>query len=328
MTTVTVLVGAGILLAVPLLLSFLRRRFVVFVSYHHERVDELHVMRSAIERAGLHVLSVPYRTDADHDLLIDQIQSLVQGSDAVVCLPGNRNSFLDAEVFAAAYDRKVLLFLVDFPDGSLPNTAQKSYPVLRRRLSAWSCHAALGDLLAFVEGRPRALLRTFELPIAPHPWVAFVLGLLFFATAAGCMMVIFGSMIWAMLWYVLGESFSTRVHDLADGLGFSLAMSGVVAFVLSAFAIVFYTIGVVASVFRHLRLVRVLRRRVIDGDYTYLLLKRALGGEGGIIDGHQPPPWVRRILATMWRRPPAAHHQRQSVQLNPALIAKQNPDEA
>lgn len=306
-----VLAGAVLLLSIPLVASLFRPRFVVFVSYHHERAGELDAVCRAVEAAGAQARFVPYRTEADHDQLIDKIQRLIEESHLVVCLPGGKKSFLDAEVFAATFARKFLVFLVEFPHGSLPDTAQRSFPVFRRRLSELGGHTALGDLISFIEGRPRAVLRTYLLPSAPHPRVAMALGLFLFGSMAICMAAMVGALLWGMAAYILGDTLADRTQVMSKAMGFYLVMFAVTALTFGGTLALLKAAGAVTSAFRHLMLVKVLRRTVIDGQYTFHLLKRALGAEGAINRNQRPPPWARRVLASMWRRPPHANYQRQ-----------------
>ena len=125
-----VLIGTGIAISY-VLHTLLPGRAVVFVSYHHDRIGDAKLMEDRIVATGMRCEIVEFDTEADHDRLLDQIMAGIRACDLMVCLPGNRESFVDNEVFAAASMKKPIVFcLTGGPESRLPNTAKKGYPIV------------------------------------------------------------------------------------------------------------------------------------------------------------------------------------------------------
>jgi hypothetical protein len=114
------------------------RKIRVFISYNLENEE---VARSLCERLNKHpveVLFLPY-SELGHDTIIEQVQGMIKKSDAVIAIPGNRDTqnFTDAEIFAASALQKPIIILVLEQEQRLPNTAYTGYPHFR-----WSAEVA------------------------------------------------------------------------------------------------------------------------------------------------------------------------------------------
>jgi hypothetical protein len=152
--------GAALLLAVattlPLVLRALRRRPVVFISYHHGREAQAAAVESALARHGLKPRRLPFEPGAEHQRVVVQMQELQRGADAVVCLPGDAPSAADAEVYAAAVALQPVVFVIDGRDASLPNVADKRYPVMKQSVLEQFAWAPLAEWLHHVCGDARS----------------------------------------------------------------------------------------------------------------------------------------------------------------------------
>jgi hypothetical protein len=310
------IVGAA-LLAIPVLIGLFRKRFVVFISYHHERRQELEAIRAAIVAMGARARFVEYLTAADHDLLLDDIQKQIIAAQVVVCLPGRQSSFLDAEVFAAIGLKKFLIFIVDYPHGSLPNTAQKSFPVLRQKLSEKYRYAALSDLLVYLQGRPWAVLRSYVLPVTPHPLFAKVLTWILSSLVAVVALTMVGAFFYGMTIYIFGSSMEVRSYSSAASWAFVVAMLLAVLVCLVLVGLCVFLLTGLTAIFLRLRLLRVFKREIREGQYVFQTIRRALGDgiwlqfieREGQFKKRLRPSWVRCLLVCVWRNPPFAHHQ-------------------
>ena len=81
-------------------------------------------------KCGIRAGKLPFVESPDSDTLLEQVRQQIDDCDIFVCVPGNRESFVDKEVFAASQVKKPILFvLIEADAPHLPNTAMKGYPV-------------------------------------------------------------------------------------------------------------------------------------------------------------------------------------------------------
>lgn len=103
------------------------RRRSIFVSFQNRREAEASQLETALAKGCFRVLRVPYAPGSGHQGVVVAVNDLLRQADAVVCLPGQDASFVEAEVAAATVAHKPVLFLVPI-GGTLPNTADKQHP--------------------------------------------------------------------------------------------------------------------------------------------------------------------------------------------------------
>ena len=140
-----------LLASLPLLWSWLkRRRPTVFVSFQHAHEALAVAVSDALNDAGFLVRRVSFAPGADHQRVVGEMQRLQRGADALVCLPGDAQSVVDAEVYAAAVALQPVVFLVRPLGASLPNSADKRYPVMRIDVLQELGWAPLAELLHHV----------------------------------------------------------------------------------------------------------------------------------------------------------------------------------
>jgi hypothetical protein len=121
----------GAVFAVHWLISLVRkRRTRVFISFHHEREPIADALADEMTKCGIRAKKLPFVESPDSDTLLDQVKQQIRDCHVFVCVPGNRRSFVDHEVFAAFTVEKPLLFvLIEADAPHLPDTAKKGYPV-------------------------------------------------------------------------------------------------------------------------------------------------------------------------------------------------------
>ena len=111
------------------------RRRSIFVSFQNRREHDADELGAALERSRFHALRVPYSAGAEHQSIVTGVNDLLRRADAVVCLPGQDASFVEAEVAAATVARKPVVFLLT-EEGTLPNTADKQHPSFRHEATS------------------------------------------------------------------------------------------------------------------------------------------------------------------------------------------------
>jgi hypothetical protein len=124
--------GAVVIFAsLHLLITYARRRTSqVFVSYHHEREMVAAELCEKMTIAGIKTVRLPFTVNRDHDELLDEVKNMIRVSDVLVCVPGDRSSFVESEVSMAFILEKPLLFIVSPNEvAQIPNTAKKGYPI-------------------------------------------------------------------------------------------------------------------------------------------------------------------------------------------------------
>ena len=126
-------IGICIFLAgamLPLLLrAALKSSIKVFISFSHECEDAAELIEKRLSKTSIIPIRVPYVEGSSHQVIIDNVLSGIAKCDLLVCVPSNSGSFVDHEVFAASAAKKPIIFIVSEFSGSLPDTADKRYPV-------------------------------------------------------------------------------------------------------------------------------------------------------------------------------------------------------
>jgi hypothetical protein len=154
----------------PLLYKFLfKRRVEVFVSFNRTRESVVEELHSSLKSAGLGTLRIPFRDNAAHQEIVGEVAHGIKSCDALVCVPGLAASFVESEVMAATAGGKAVVFLVTENQGTLPDTADKRYPVfklettqsLRFEPLCRFLHYVCADFLSRLEIAKRALGQPF-----------------------------------------------------------------------------------------------------------------------------------------------------------------------
>jgi len=135
----------------------------VFVSYEHRREASAAEVEQALRREGLRVRRLPFLEEVDHDQLLDAVHAGVRGCDVVVCIPGQRSSFVDVEVAMAFALGKPMFFVLDPAAGTrLPNTAKKGYPLFDENALRAGGHRVLAAFARIVASDSRAVIGLYS----------------------------------------------------------------------------------------------------------------------------------------------------------------------
>jgi hypothetical protein len=103
----------------------------IFLSYHHSNYEYVLDLASSILDKGMRPLYVEFTAGPNHDALLDLIYPKISEADFFICLPSLEPSFVESEVaYAIAAQKSIFIVLPDLHRG-IPDTSQKSYPVLR-----------------------------------------------------------------------------------------------------------------------------------------------------------------------------------------------------
>lgn len=108
-----------------------RRKLEVFISFNRTREEIACQLQECLEGEGMRIHRVPYQEGATHQQVVMQATDGIKRCHSFVCLPGPAQSYVEHEVLAAAAADKPITFLVSESSGTLPNTADKRYPVFR-----------------------------------------------------------------------------------------------------------------------------------------------------------------------------------------------------
>ena len=145
-------------IAFPLIYKLLvRRRLRIFISYNRAREYIAAELQRYLESAGLRVCRIPFRDEATHQDIVRQAIDGIRGCDSFICLPGDTQSYVDCEVLAASTVGKPVTFLVP-STGTLPNTADKRYPMFRLEVTREEQFKPLIDFVRYVGGDLKSTL--------------------------------------------------------------------------------------------------------------------------------------------------------------------------
>jgi hypothetical protein len=125
---------AAVLLATCIPLAYralVKNRPNVFLSFQHVREPLAVSVENALRQDAFRVYRLPYREDAAHQHVVTETTKAIRQCNAVVCLPGRTASYVDIEVAAATNGFKPIAFALPSHGGTLPNSADKRYPVFR-----------------------------------------------------------------------------------------------------------------------------------------------------------------------------------------------------
>src|SRR5262245_43789219 len=107
------------------------RRARIFVSYQHMFEDIAIAVVGKLKQYHLQPIKLPFLESPEHNSLLEDIKTRIKESDLLVCIPGEKPSFVEHEVAMAFALEKPLMF-VSTNDylGRIPNTAKQGYPII------------------------------------------------------------------------------------------------------------------------------------------------------------------------------------------------------
>ena len=130
--------------------AFSRRKLDVFISFSRTREAIAENLQKNFEFAGALVFRIPFQESATHQDVVAQATKGIKGCDSFVCLPGHSQSYVEHEVLAATTSDKPIVFVVSEASGTLPNTADKRYPVFRLETAVKEQFKSLIEFLDYV----------------------------------------------------------------------------------------------------------------------------------------------------------------------------------
>lgn len=307
----TVLAGVcAVLLALPLVWAVLLRSRParVFVSYQHGRQALAQTVVQRMCQAGLLVDWLPFVDLPQHDQLLDSIRDKVAACDFFICLPGPAPSHVDHEVAAAVQLGKPLLFIVDQPDGLMPNTAQKSYPVLATEPLVAADLAPLVRLLRFLYGDWRSTWALYAMSHRGAPALELVFMPLM-ALLAGALVVVFAVLFVAGLGFGAAEFFLPEwLRNIGMGVIVAVIL-GVLCLVLSLVALVLLFNATSGMVWRRIGLLA-LQRRVRQGEFSNHLLRQVFQPDDGVgLISDTATAEGKAVINCLWDHRPPSYHE-------------------
>jgi len=137
-----------------------RRRLSVFVSFNRMRTDVAETVHAFLEKRGFRVCRIPYDERAQHQVTLQKIVELLRQCQLMLCIPGPSYSFVESEVMAATTLGRPVVLLGSGADGTIPNTADKRYPVFQIEKLKEQDFAPIEPFLSFIGGDLRSVQRT------------------------------------------------------------------------------------------------------------------------------------------------------------------------
>jgi hypothetical protein len=155
--------------------ALLKNRPYVFLSFQHMREPLAVNVENALGQAGFRIYRLPYQEGVAHQHVVTETNKAIRRCDAVVCLPGRTESYVDIEVGAATHGFKPIAFALPSQGGSLPNSADKRYPVFRLEAIEATHYKPLAAFLHYVVGDFTSGLQQVR-NSARHPFVLITWG--------------------------------------------------------------------------------------------------------------------------------------------------------
>lgn len=127
--------------------ALLNPKTKVFISFNRARENIANELESSFSRDGARAYRIPYQEGANHQDIVTDASKGIKTCNCFVCVPGNNQSFVEHEVMAAYSLEKPIVFVLSEVSGTIPNTADKRYPMFKLE----SCfHEQFKSLIEFV----------------------------------------------------------------------------------------------------------------------------------------------------------------------------------
>jgi len=253
------------------------RKLRVFVTYQNAVAELAAEITEALRKHGLDAEFIPF-LERDHDKLIQDVRQRLRRCDAVVAVPGEVKSFIDAELLSASTLRKPIVIVKHRPGQTLPDTAYRGYPVFGIVPLRGYDHRPLGHLIGY----------------ACNHWSDVPLNLIRALSGAGdaFMVALVGVTLLGLPRFVI----EILVVAGQTGLAYRIALWTYWAF-FGAFLAVF-VIKFAGAVIAKFRAIRTVKQDVVTGAFTYDRVEEGLGFLSS----------DREILSCLEREPLALRH--------------------
>lgn len=119
---------AGLILPLLYRAAF-RSRTKAFISFSHQQEEAAEAIEKCLTHANMRPIRIPYVANTSHQTIVASVLEGIAKCNLLICIPSNSGSFVDSEVLAASASLKPIVFVISDCSGSLPNTADKRYPV-------------------------------------------------------------------------------------------------------------------------------------------------------------------------------------------------------
>jgi len=252
-------------LVAPLLYRFAsRRRLRIFVSFNRVRGDaaeQLHVFR---ERKGFAVSRLPFDDKAEHQALLRKIVELLKKTELVVCIPGPSDSFVEHEILAATTIGHPVVLLISGDDGTIPNTADKRYPVFQIEALADNGFHPLEIFLSFIGGDLQSMLEICKRSLRQGKALSWAIAMTFLLVTMA---------LWLLSAFLVYSKAASLQPEATDPLPMMLAV-GVQALVFAGLCVVpatfcaFISMRILLSLYRQLRAQWLAELKVEDAAFS------------------------------------------------------------
>ena len=299
------------LLAAPLVVAGTKHRSppTIFVSYHNSRQQLAQHLSEILRSHAFGVQFLPFDPTAVHNELLERVDHALAVSDFVVCLPGDSPSFVEAEVLAAATASRSIIFVVDYPDGRLPDTASKTYPVLMTSSLHESAFKPIVDLIRYLHGGWKETFALYFLPNAAVPWLERINEVVHTFVFV-CIVTLFFTIWFGALTLFALEFFLPYSFKIAAMVSIFVGAICLVGLAVTAGVIATLTNGV-SGIVRRQRAAVAAKTAIRCGTYTDDLLRAAFApAEDEASQGSSvKKPSDLAFLTALWPERPLAHHE-------------------
>jgi hypothetical protein len=179
---------------IPLAYKLISRpRLKIFISFNRTREDVSENLQKQLANAGARAFRLPFQESPKHQDIISRATKGIKSCDSFVCLPGYLQSYVDHEVLAATTSEKPIVFLISEQLGTLPNTADKRYPVFRLESTIKEQFKPLIEFLSYIGADFRSTWRLCLRAFNPYMQISTDVAL----SSGG----VFLSSLWALCYY-------------------------------------------------------------------------------------------------------------------------------
>jgi hypothetical protein len=291
-------VALGTFVGVPLgYKALFKRRLGIFISFNRAREDTAQSLQQCMEGDGTRIYRIAFQEGAAHQRVVMQVADGIKRCDGVVCLPGQAQSYVEHEVLAATAAEKPIAFLISENGGTLPNTADKRYPVFRLETTIREHFEPLTIFLGHVGADFRSTWKLCQRALL-HP----------FMSVSASATLWFGSCSVAALWGYCYYDTVRKARSVTEGLPHLAAVEtpvilahivvlGLLA--LITFAILTYVTLFVVNLLRQFHARRMARLKTVAAqfnrdDWVGLVPDLSPGG---------------RVYESLFEILPSAHHE-------------------
>src|SRR5262245_39414716 len=240
-----------------------RRRLKIFVSFNRLRENIAEDLHKNLEKFGAVVLRIPFRDNAVHQDIVSRTPQGIKRCDSFICLPGYAPSYVDHEVLAATISDKPIVFLISENCGTLPNTADKRYPVFRLEAVIQDQFKPLIEFLSYIGADLESTRKLCRYALR-HPFMQISNVLAVSVTAIGLILL------WGYCFYraILGRNLTRDAFVMLERPVELAHLALLVLLVSAAFVSSLYSVLFVRNLARQFRARARARLRTIAAQFN------------------------------------------------------------